>query len=105
MVYVTYFFAGAFVVISAGMFFAYYRSRHFGLFIMATTYAASGLLAFTLPHWWPLVTGFVLVWMLRMLGLEPKVEDRDEGGGMRDEEATKNEAVNKLRRDVWRLTY
>ena len=94
MVYVIYFFASAFVVLSGGMLFAYYRTRHFGIFIMAVTYAASGLLAFSLMHWWPLVTGFVLAWLLRMLGLEPKVElapqesdaeNRDEGGGMRDE--------------------
>ena len=85
MVYVIYFFASAFIVLSVGMLFAYYRSRHFGLFIMAMTYAASGLLAFVLPHWWPLVTGFVLAWVLRMLGLEPQVETRDEGGKSRDE--------------------
>ncbi len=78
MVYVIYFFAGGFLVLAAGMFFAYYRTRHFGLFIMAMTYAASGLLAFTLPHWWPLVTGFVLAWMLRMLGLEPAHEPAPE---------------------------
>ena len=100
MVYVIYFFAGAFIVMAAGMFFAYYRSRHFGIFIMAVTYAASGLLAYSIPHWWPLVAGFVLAWVLRMLGLEPKVEmapeeSRDEGGGMRDEEATNNEATKK----------
>jgi len=73
------------------------------MFIMAMTYAASGLLAFGLPHWWPLVTGFVLAWMLRMLGLEPRVEARDEGGarskdeggGMRDEGKSQNEAVKK----------
>ena len=85
MVYVIYFFAGAFILLSAGMFFAYYRSRHFGLFIMAMTYAASGLLAFGLPHWWPLVTGFVLAWMLRMLGLEPKVEAKEEDGSRKEE--------------------
>lgn len=100
MVYVIYFFAALFVVLAGGMFFAYYRSRHFGLFIMGITYAASGLLAFMIPHWWPLVTGFVLAWVLRMLGLEPKVEmkdegdsARDEGGGMRGD--TRNEAVKK----------
>jgi hypothetical protein len=85
MVYVTYFFAGVFMLLSAGMFFAYYRSRHFGMFIMAMTYAASGLLAFGLPHWWPLVTGFVLAWMLRMLGLEPQVEPKEEGGSRKEE--------------------
>jgi len=103
MVYVIYFFAAVFLLLAAGMFFAYYRTRHFGLFIMGVTYAASGLLAFGLPHWWPLVTGFVLVWLLRMLGLEPQVEprdeggaeSRDEGGGMRDEGTSENEAAKK----------
>ena len=74
MIYVIYFLAGGFVLIAVAMFFAFYRTRHVGLLIMAMTYAASGLLAATLPHWWPLLTGFVLVWLLRMLGLEPKVE-------------------------------
>ena len=88
MVYVIYFFASAFLVLAAGMFFAYYRSRHFGLFIMGLTYAASGLLSFAISHWWPLVTGFVLAWLLRMLGLEPRVETRDE-------EKNENEVVKK----------
>jgi hypothetical protein len=91
MIYVIYFFAGVFVLIAAFMLFAYYRSRHFGLFIMATTYAASGLLALSVSHWWPLVTGFVLVWLLRFMGLEPEIEDRDEGGGMRAEEKNEND--------------
>jgi len=50
------------------------------------TYGASGVLAIALPHWWPLVAGFVLVWLLKLLGLEPSHEPaRDEGGGMRKE--------------------
>ena len=85
MVYVIYFFAGVFILLAVGMFFAYYRTRHFGLFIMAVTYASSGLLAVGLPHWWPLVTGFVLVWMLRMLGLEPQVEAKEEDGSRKEE--------------------
>jgi len=96
MVYVIYFFAGAFVVLSATMFFAYYRSRHFGLFIMALTYATSGLLAAALPHWWPLLTGFVLAWLLRLVGLEPRIEARDEGGEKsKDEGKNENEAAKK----------
>jgi hypothetical protein len=31
------------------------------------------------------VTGFVLVWLLRFMGLEPQVEGRDEGGENKDE--------------------
>jgi hypothetical protein len=97
MVYVIYFFASLFLVLSAGMFFAYYRSRHFGLFIMGMTYAASGLLAFGLPHWWPLVTGFVLAWMLRMLGLEPDHAPQisDTGGETKDEAKGESDAVRK----------
>jgi len=88
MVYVIYFFAAGFVVLSAMMFFAYYRSRHFGLFIMALTYSTSGLLAFVVAHWWPLVTGFVLAWLLRLIGLEPRVEVRteEESAGVKEEE-------------------
>ena len=86
MVYVIYFFAAGFVVLSAMMFFAYYRSRHFGLFIMALTYATSGLLAFVVAHWWPLVTGFVLAWLLRLIGLEPKVEVQEEAAPPAGEE-------------------
>jgi hypothetical protein len=93
MIYVIYFFASGFAVIAAMMYFAWYRTRHFGLFVLATTYAVSSLLAFSVLHWWPLVTGFVLVWVLKYLGLEPKVEfenedgtSGDEGGGMRTED-------------------
>jgi hypothetical protein len=81
MIYVTYGFASLFIVLASAMFFAYYRSSHFGLFIMGVTYAASGLLAFAIAHWWPLVAGFVLVWLLRLLGLEPRVEPKEEGAG------------------------
>ena len=86
MIYITYVLAGLFIVLSCAMLYAYYRGRDFALFIMGVTYGTSGLLAIALPHWWPLVAGFVLVWMLKLLGLEPSHEPaRDEGGGMRDE--------------------
>ena len=78
MIYVIYVLGGGFMLLGAAMFFACYRHRHFGLFIMALSYWVSGLLAIMLPHWWPLVVGFVLVWILRMLGLEPKVETEEE---------------------------
>jgi hypothetical protein len=80
MIYIIYVLAGIFIVLSCAMLYAYYRGRNFGLFIMGVTYGTSGLLAITLPHWWPLVAGFVLVWLLKLLGLEPgyKPEKRDE---------------------------
>jgi hypothetical protein len=86
MVYLIYGFAGLFIVLSCAMLYAYYRGRNFGLFIIGVTYGTSGVLAIALPHWWPIVAGFVLVWLLKLLGLEPSHEPaRDEGGGMRDE--------------------
>ena len=74
MVYVTYVVAGLFVVIACAMLYAFYRGRNFGLFIMGVTYGASGVLALALPHWWPLVAVFALVWILKLLGVEPKQE-------------------------------
>ena len=92
MIYVIYFLAAGFIVLSALMFFACYRHRHFGLFLMALSYFASGLLAMMQRHWWPLVIGFVLAWMMRMLGMEPKVEVEEkakaDGGGRKAEEKT-----------------
>ena len=78
MIYVLYFFAAGFILIGAVMLFAVYRTRHFGLLLMAITYACSGLLALGIAQWWPLLTGFVLAWVLRMLGLEPKVVAQEE---------------------------
>ncbi len=80
MIYVIYVFAGLFVALCVTMLYVFYRNRHFGFFLMGVTYGTSGLLAIMLPHWWPLVAGLVLVWLLRFLGLEPYVEPKEEGG-------------------------
>jgi hypothetical protein len=77
MIYIIYVLAGLFIVLSCTMLYAFYRSRNFGLFIMGVTYGTSGLLAIALLHWWPLVAGFVLVWLLKLLGLEPEHEPKD----------------------------
>lgn len=80
MVYVIYGFAGLFIAVCAMMLFAYFRTSYFGLFVMGVTYGASGVLAIALKQWWPLVAGFALVWLLKLLGLEPgdEPEKRDE---------------------------
>lgn len=91
MIYVIYIFGVVFVALGAAMFYVFYRERHFGMFLMGMTYSMSGLLAIALPHWWPLVAGFVLVWALKMLGLEMGPEEvagaapREEGDKNRDE--------------------
>ena len=85
MIYVTYVVAGAFIALSFAMLYVYYRSSHVGMFIMGLIYGCSGLIAILLGEWWPLVTGFVLVWVLKLLGLEPHAEPEGEGGGGKDE--------------------
>ena len=85
MIWFIYIAGGLFIVLAAAMLFVYHRSGHFGMFLMAVTYAASGVLAIVLPHWWPLALGFVLVWMLRLLGLEPVIEPpAEKRGGSND---------------------
>src|SRR5690606_11492263 len=80
-----YIVGGLFIVLAGAMLFVFHRSRHFGMFLMGITYAASGLLAIALPHWWPLAVGFAAVWVLKLLGLEPDIkpppETRSDGTG------------------------
>jgi hypothetical protein len=80
MIYVTYVVAGTFIALSFAMLYVFYRSSHFGMFVMGLTYGCSGLLAILLGHWWPLVAGFVLVWILKYLGLEPGDERTERDG-------------------------
>lgn len=79
MIYVIYAVAVLFILLSSTMLYVFYRQRDFGLLVMGVTYGVSGVLALALPHWWPLAAGFVLVWVLKWLGLEPGSEPKDEG--------------------------
>ena len=72
-----YFFAALFVFMAIALITTYRRTRHYGVFLLAIAYAASAALAIVLMHWWPLVAGFVLVWVLRVLGLDPDVRKDD----------------------------
>jgi hypothetical protein len=72
-----YIVSGLFFLIAMALFFAHNRTRHHGLLLMGITYAGSAVLAIMLMQWWPLVAGFILVWVLRLLGLEGDAERRD----------------------------
>ena len=74
MTILIYFFASLFVVVSVMMMWAYRRLRHFGLFMMALTYGIAAVLAFSLTHWWPLVAGYGLVWIMKWIGLDPDTD-------------------------------
>lgn len=70
---IVYFFAASFAFMAAALMFTYHRTRDYGVFVLGVTYGASAVLAILLATWWPLVAGFVLVWILRLLGLDPDV--------------------------------
>ena len=44
---------------------------------MGITYAASAGLAIVLMHYWSLIAGFVLAWILRLLGLDPDAGSKE----------------------------
>ena len=68
---IIYIFAASFIFMAVALMFTYQRTRHYGVFLIGLTYGASAGLAIVITHWWPLVAGFVLVWVLRLLGLDP----------------------------------
>ena len=73
---IIYFVAASFVFMAAALMITYKRTRHYGVFLLALAYAISAVLAVVLTHWWPLAAGFALVWILRLLGLDPDVEKK-----------------------------
>ena len=77
MIYVIYVVSVLFILLSGTMLYVFYRQRDFGVLVMGVTYGLSGMLALALPHWWPLAAGFVLVWILKWLGLEPASEPKE----------------------------
>ena len=74
---VIYLFAASFVFMALALMLTYKRTRHYGVFLMGVTYGASAAIAIVLTHWWPLLAGFVLVWVLRLLGLDPDTRRED----------------------------
>ena len=68
---VIYLFAASFVFMALALMITFRRTRHYGVFLLGITYGASAVMAIVLTHWWPLLAGFALVWVLRLLGLDP----------------------------------
>ncbi len=75
---VIYVFSASFILMSLALLFTYRRTQHYGLFVMGLTYGAAAALALVFMHWWPLVVGFVAVWVMKLLGLEPPAQDKPE---------------------------
>jgi hypothetical protein len=85
MTIVIYIISGLFIVLSIALVFGYRRTQHAGLLLMSIIYGISAALALWKMHWWPLTAGFALVWVMRLLGMEPQVPKMpgEEAAGMR----------------------
>ena len=57
------------------LFFAFTRTRHHGLLLLGITFVSAGALAAVMQHWWPLVAGFAISWVLRAMGMDPPLEE------------------------------
>ncbi len=71
---IIYFFAASFVFMGAALMLTYKRNKHYGVILLGLTYGTAAVMAVVLTHWWPLVAGFVLVWLLRLFGLDPDTQ-------------------------------
>ena len=77
---IIYIFSGLFALMAVIVMFGYFRTGHLGLLLMSLVYGASAALALVLMHWWPLTAGFALVWLMKMIGLEPQVGGQAKSG-------------------------
>ena len=84
MEFVVYVFSASFIFMALALLITYRRTRHYGVFLLGLTYAVSAVLAVVLMHWWPLAAGFALVWVLRLLGLDPDVSKEGAGNSIKE---------------------
>jgi hypothetical protein len=68
---IIYVFSASFILMAVALLFTYQRTRHYGVFVIGLVYGAAAGTALVLMHWWPLVAGFAIVWILKLIGLDP----------------------------------
>ena len=62
---------GLFALMSLGLFFGFTGSKQIGLILAAISFGGAAYASFALGAWWPLLVGFALAWVLRLLGFDP----------------------------------
>ncbi|HWI12911.1 MAG TPA: hypothetical protein VNT02_01610 [Burkholderiales bacterium] len=72
---IIYVFSASFVLMALALMFTYQRTGHYGVFVMGLVYGAAAGTALVLMHWWPLAVGFAIVWVLKLIGLDPGTKD------------------------------
>jgi len=68
---VLYIVNGMFVVVGLGVLSSYAASRRIGELLAGIILLASATASASLMSWWPLLIGFVALWVLRLVGLDP----------------------------------
>ena len=68
---VVYIVAALFIVLAVGLIFAYIRERQPGTLLMGLAYGTSAGVALALMKWWPLLAGFLIAWVVKLMGLDP----------------------------------
>jgi hypothetical protein len=71
---IIYVLAGAFLLYTALLLVAHYRTQMPGVLLLAVTYGAGGGLAIVTTHWWPLAAAFGLAWLLKLTGVDPDAQ-------------------------------
>jgi len=71
MAIVIYILSGCLVLLGLGNLLAAWYSKRVGCLVAGICFTVAGVTAILLVAWWPLLVGFVLGWILRLMGLDP----------------------------------
>jgi uncharacterized membrane protein (UPF0136 family) len=66
-----YILSGLSVLLAIGGLAAYMQTKQIGILLSSLVSISCSILAISLIEWWPLVVGFGLNWILRLLGFDP----------------------------------
>ena len=71
MDYIIYVLSGISIILALGCFVGYLYSKHIGLLLSSFVSVGFSITAIYLVQWWPLAVGFIINWVLRLMGLDP----------------------------------
>lgn len=70
MSYIIYILAGISIILAIGGISAYSQTKQIGLLLSSIVSITFSILAITLLQFWPLILGFIINWLLRLIGLD-----------------------------------
>ena len=91
MVILLYFFSSLFIVLGFLMLFTYRQMKRWEFILLSFVYAGSGVAAGASLQWWPLVAGFVTVWLLKFAGYDAaKIDQQQQAARERAQSASES---------------